>query len=130
MEDLWSRIVVDLGGRLDGPFWFRVLVQPAVASLLALRDGRADWRAGSVPFALALATSRGARAALLLDAWRGAGKVFCVAAALDVAYQWLVFRFVYAGEVLLVATLLAVLPYVVVRGLANRFFRRCSRRVG
>jgi hypothetical protein len=37
---------------------------------------------------------------------------------------------VYPGEVLLVATLLAMFPYVIVRGLANRFFRRHSMRVG
>jgi hypothetical protein len=53
-----------------------------------------------------------------------------VAAVLDIAYQWIVFRFVYPGEVLLVASILALLPYVVVRGLSNRLFRQRSRPVG
>ena len=130
MEDLWSRIVLDLAGRLDGPLWFRVVMQPSIACVLAIRDGLADARAGRSPFALALATSRGQRAALARDAWGGAGKVFCVAAVLDVAYQWIVFRFVYPGEVLLVASTLALLPYVLVRGLSNRVFRRRPGPVG
>lgn len=130
MEDLWSRIVVDLAGRLDGPLWFRLVMQPSIACVLAIRDGLADARARRSPFALSLATSRGQRAVLARDAWRGVGKVFCVAAALDVAYQWIVFRFVYPGEVLLVASSLALLPYVLVRGLANRLARRRSWRVG
>ena len=39
MEDLWSRIVVDLAGRLDGPLWFRLLMQPSIACVLALVRG-------------------------------------------------------------------------------------------
>lgn len=130
MDDLWSRILVDLVGRIDGPLWLRVVMQPSIACALAICDGIADARAGRSPFALALATSPGQRAVLAREAWGGVGKVFCMAAALDVAYQWIVFRFVYPGEVLLVASILAMLPYVLVRGLTNRVSRRRPGRVG
>jgi hypothetical protein len=47
-------------------------------------------------------------------------KVFVVAVLIDIAYQWIVFRWVYPLEALVVAFLLACVPYLLVRGPANR----------
>ena len=55
--------------------------------------------------------------------WKDVGKVFLLAIVLDVVYQFIVARFVYPGEALLVALLLAIVPYLVVRGLATRIAR-------
>jgi hypothetical protein len=50
--------------------------------------------------------------------------VFVLALVLDVVYQVLVLHWVYPGELLVVATLLALVPYLIVRGPANRIAAR------
>ena len=57
---------------------------------------------------------------MLRNLWRIAGKVFLVAVVLDVIYQIVVFRWVYPVETLIVATILALVPCMVVRGVGNR----------
>ena len=47
-------------------------------------------------------------------------KVFAVAVALDAICQLIVFSWLYPSEALLVATVLAILPNLVVRGPVNR----------
>ena len=39
---------------------------------------------------------------------------------IDAVYQLMVFRWIYPGELLLVPFLLACVPYLLIRGLANR----------
>jgi len=52
-----------------------------------------------------------------------------VALAIDVIYQLVVLRWIYPGETLLVAFLLACVPYLLIRGPVNRI-ARMPRRVG
>ena len=47
---------------------------------------------------------------------KDAGRVFLMAIVLDTAYQLMVFRWVYPGQLLIVAVVCAVVPYVLVRG--------------
>ena len=56
----------------------------------------------------------------------GVGNVFLVALALDSIYQVMVHSGIYALELLLTATILALVPYVIVRGLVTRLARRRS----
>ena len=51
-----------------------------------------------------------------------------VACVLDVVYQLLVLRWVYPVQTVIVATVLAILPYMVFRGLANRLGRRIGAK--
>ncbi len=123
MEDLWARIVTDLAGRLDGPLSLRFLLQPTVASILAIRDGLRDGRERRPPYLTGLFTAQGSRAAWLHEGWKSVGKVFVLAALLDLAYQLLVFGFVYPVETLMVASALALLPYLLLRGPVARAVR-------
>jgi hypothetical protein len=52
--------------------------------------------------------------------WHIAGKVFLVAVVLDVIYQIIVLHWVYPIETLIVATVLALIPCMIVRGVGNR----------
>jgi hypothetical protein len=61
------------------------------------------------------------------DAWKSISKVFIIAVLLDVVYQIIVVRWVYPFETVLVAILLAIVPYILVRGPVNRL-RRDSQR--
>lgn len=127
MEDMWIRFLEDMLGRVTGPMKFRLLLQPMMASIFAVMSGLRDARAGNPPYFWALLSDSGHRRDMLRDGWKSVGKVFVFALVLDVVYQLVVLRFVYPGEAILVALVLAIVPYLVVRGLVTRMapaFRR------
>ena len=105
---------------------FRLILQPAVAILLALRAGMNDARDGRPPFLWAVLSDRSRRRELMTQGWKDVGKVFLVALLLDSIYQVLVHSGIYALELLLTATVLALVPYGIVRGLVTRLARRRS----
>lgn len=123
MQELWQRFVEDFVLRLDGPLHFRFIVQPLMAVIFAVLDGVKDARAGKPAYFWALATHPEHRLELLRDGWKHFGKIFLLAIVLDVIYQLKVHGTIYPGEMLLVALLLAVVPYVLLRGPANRVAR-------
>ena len=46
MGHVFGNYISDFIGRFDGPLHFRLIVQPLVATLLAVRDGSRDAREG------------------------------------------------------------------------------------
>jgi hypothetical protein len=127
MEDMLSRLWEHLGGRVGGPLTLRLILQPLVATFLAVRAGLEDGRAGRPPYGWAVATDPEHRRELLREGWKAVGKVFVLAVVLDSVYQLIVFRWIYPFETLLVAFLLACVPYLLVRGPAGRLSRWLSR---
>ena len=123
MEDTLTRLFNDVVGRLEGPLHFRFFLQPAMAILLAIRDGLRDAREGRPAYFWSLFTEPAVRRDLLRDGWKSISKVFIIAVVLDVIYQIIVLRWFYAFETLLVAVLLALVPYLLVRGPVNRIKR-------
>ena len=124
MDDIWVRIVENMTDRVSGPLQFRLLLQPVMAAIFAIRSGLLDARTGKPPYFWALASSPEHRADMLKDGWKSVGKVFVLALALDVVYQVIVQRFVYPGEAIVVAFVLAILPYLILRGLVTRVARK------
>ncbi|HTF70325.1 MAG TPA: hypothetical protein VK638_47380 [Edaphobacter sp.] len=124
MDDLITRVSEDLIARITGPMKFRLLLQPAMAIFLAIRGGLKDAREGKPPYFWAIFTDPGERRAMLENGWKSVGKVFILAIVLDVVYQIIVRRWVYPGETVLVAIILAILPYLLIRGPVNRIARR------
>lgn len=120
MEHVFHRMGDDFLGRVGGPLTFRLVLQPMIAAILAIRSGLRDAREGHTPFAWALAAEPAQRRDLLRQLWTDAGKVFLLATILDVIYQLLVIHWVYPGETLIVASVLALVPYLIVRGFTNR----------
>lgn len=123
MEDLFTRAWDHILGRLGGPLSFRFLIQPAVSALIGIIAGVRDAQAGRPAYFLAIFADAAHRSERLRECWGAVWKVFVVAVILDVAYEVLVFKTVYPGETLIVAIVLAVIPYVIVRGPANRLAR-------
>jgi hypothetical protein len=119
MEEAIVRGWIDLLRRLDGPLHLRFVLQPAVAILLALRAGLRDARAGEAPFLVALWRGE-RRRERLREAWADVGRVFLVAVAVDATYQLWIQRGIYLLEMVVTATLLALVPYALVRGPARR----------
>ena len=120
MTDLLERIGSDLDQRTTGPLHFRMLLQPAMAILFAALDGWKDARAGRPPYFWSLLSSPAERSAMIRDGWHSIGKVFLLAVVLDAVYQFMVQRFIYVGELAIVAVLLAIAPYLILRGLVTR----------
>jgi hypothetical protein len=124
VEDILSRFVGDLIGRLSGPLTLRLFLQPAVATFFAVRDGLKDAREGRPPHFWRMVTGPAdARRRRAKDTWTAVLKVFVMAVLLDCVYQVLVFRWVYPVEAMFTATILAILPYVLMRGVFNRLAR-------
>jgi hypothetical protein len=119
MEEILARGFRNLLGRLDGPMHIRLIVQPAVAILLGLRAGLRDARAGQPPF-LAILCHPEHRRERLRQAWRDIRSVFVAAAVIDAVYQTWVHHAIFFLELLVTATLLALVPYAFVRGAARR----------
>ena len=114
--------------RSGGPMHLRFILQPATASLLAIRAGWQDARAGRPAFLWTVFTDPSARGELLRAGWKDIGKVFVIACVLDAIYQFIVFKHVSAIGMLFTGTLLALAPYAVLRGPAGRIARFTSRR--
>jgi hypothetical protein len=124
MDDIWIRVVENLQDRVTGPMKFRLLLQPVMAVIFAVLSGLKDARAGKPPYFWALITEPSHRKEMVRDGWKSVGKVFVLALVLDVIYQIIVQRFVYPGEAIVVALALAIVPYLIVRGLVTRIARR------
>jgi hypothetical protein len=127
MKDLLARVWMNLGDRVGGAMTFRIILQPTMAALLALRAGMKDAREGRPPYLWTVLTDPKQRADLLREGWKAIARVFLLAVVMDVIYQWIVFTWIYPGELLLVAILLAVVPYVLIRGPVNRIARQWRR---
>ena len=123
MDDTWVRFANDMVARISGPMTFRLVLQPAMAAFFAIRSGLADARNGRPPYFWALVSGRAPREAMLEDGWKSIGRVFMLAVVLDIVYQLYVLRFVYPIEAITVAVILAIVPYLVVRGLVTRLAR-------
>jgi len=103
---------------------FRLLLQPAMAAFFAVRSGLLDARMGKPPYFWSLVTDPAHRTDMLKDGWKSVSKVFLIALLLDVIYQVMVLKFVYPGEAIFVAFVLAILPYLILRGLVTRIARK------
>jgi hypothetical protein len=127
MADVWTRIVENIWERVGGPMSFRFILQPAVAAIFAIVAGLQDARLGRSPYLWAILTEPANRASLISEGWKRIGKIFIVAVVLDLIYQIVVLE-VYPGEAIIVAVLLAIIPYVILRGVATRVIGHTDRR--
>lgn len=127
MDDIWMRTVEHLTDRVSGPMKFRLILQPVMATIFAIKSGLNDAKIGKPPYFWALLTDPSHRRDMLKDGWKSVGKVFVLALVLDVVYQIIVLHFVYPGEALIVAFLLAIVPYLLLRGLVTRLARKVYR---
>jgi hypothetical protein len=128
MEEFFTRVLTGLSDRVGGPMTFRIILQPLMAGLLALRAGLRDAREGRPPYFWTILTDPTQRVALVREGWKAVARVFVLAIVMDVIYQWIVRRWIYPGETLIVAVILAVVPYLLLRGPINRLARRLRRQ--
>ncbi len=118
-------LIVDaFAERFAGPLKFRLVLQPLMATFLAVRHGLKDAKTGQAPYFWSMFTSANHRRALLADGWKDVGKLFTLAVVLDAVYQFLVMRWIYPLDAIGVAGVLAFVPYLILRGLVTRLAKR------
>ena len=133
MDTIWELFAQgfdDLLGRAGGPLRFRLVFMPTVVVFLAIRAHLKDVRAGKSVLVGSFFTSPAERRRLLRSALKDVGKVFIVACVLDTTYQILVLRSFHPVQMLIVAVVCAVVPYVLVRGPVTRLAHVYLRRRG
>lgn len=115
-----SEFLVDLPKRLFGPGRFRFVLQPTVAIVLGILAGRADARAGRVPYLYGLLLGGEERAHLVRSALGHVANLLLMGILVDSVCQWLILGASYPGAALVVGPVLIAAPYSVARALANR----------
>ena len=128
MEDLFPRIMEDLVGRVTGPMKFRLILQPVMAAFFAIRSGLKDAKESKPPYFWAMFSNPDSRRDMIRDGWKSVGRVFILAILLDAVYQFIVFRWFYPLEALLVGVILALVPYLLIRGSVNRVVKGISKK--
>ncbi len=98
----------------------RLVIQPLMAAVFAVRDGLKDAREKRPPYFWAVFFLPEQRLEMLRDGWKSVGKIFIIAIIIDLVEQAIDFRWFYPGEALLVAFFLACIPYLLIRGTVNR----------
>jgi hypothetical protein len=135
---LWHGVTPDTIGRmwrqlLERPsarMWFRFILQPTMAVIAAVHDGLRDVRAGRSPYVRAILRKPEKRAERLREGLNATARIILLGLAMDTLYQILVLGSFYPNEAVVVALLLAFLPYVILRGLVARLHphRRARRQ--
>ena len=123
MGNFFANYLSDYIARLDGPLHFRFIMQPLMAILLAVRDGTRDAGEGRSAYLWTLLSDPAQRRYLLADGWKGISRIFILAYLLDVIYTVIEWHRLKPLESLLTAVILAVIPYVLLRGPINRLVR-------
>ena len=125
--DFFTQVWEMLIGRASGPLTVRLILQPTVATVLAVRAGLRDAREDRPPYLWAVFSNPAHRGDLLRQGWKDVGKVFILAVVLDVIYELIVYRWIYPVQALLVAAVLAIVPYLLIRGPCARLVRGFRR---
>ncbi len=127
MGELFARMCREIAARPSGPMAFRFYLQPAMAILAAVHGGLKDAREGAPAYFWSLFVDRQNRRARLREGFRAVRNVFVLAILMDLVYQAFVIKAFRPVEALDVAILLAILPYLCVRGPVNRVARLFRR---
>jgi len=128
IHDVLSRIWDDLVARPGGPMSFRFVLQPVMATVMAIRDGIKDAHTGRSPYFWTVLFDRGERNARLREGLSATARIIVLGLAMDAIYQFKVLGTFYPGEALIIALALAFVPYLLVRGPVARLVRWRQRR--
>ena len=103
---------------------FRFILQPLMAALVAFRDGFKDARTGRLPFLWTVATRPRERVGRLEEGLNATARIVLLGIGVDAVYQVIVLKRFYPNEAVVVALLLAFIPYLILRGPAARIGRQ------
>ncbi|WP_246179976.1 hypothetical protein [Microvirga thermotolerans] len=128
--EVLGRIWRNIAERPSGPLTFRFVLQPTMAAIVAFRDGTTDARLNRSPYLWTLLTDRNGSAERLREGVIATARIILLGFVMDGIYQAFVLDAFFPAETVLVAILLAFLPYLLLRGpfcrLAGWWLRRRS----
>jgi hypothetical protein len=119
IERLWHQLI----DRPSGPMSFRFILQPSMAAIAAVHDGIRDGSAGRPPFLWTIASNPQERTERLHEGLTATARIILLGLAMDAIYQVLVFQRFYPVEAVIIAVLLAFVPYLLIRGPITRIAR-------
>ncbi len=122
--EVLARVWHNMLDRPGGPFVFRFVLQPIMATMAALRDGIHDARTGHTPFLWTVLSDPAQRRGRLDEALIATSRIVLLGLAMDTVYQVIEFETFHPAEAVIIALLLGFLPYVVLRGMVTRIARR------
>ncbi|WP_291153784.1 hypothetical protein [Hyphomicrobium sp.] len=125
--EVHQRFWADIFGRTDGPMTFRFFLQPTMAAIAAVHDGLRDARSGHKAFFWTALWDPSQPAGRLREGLTATARIMLLGIAMDVLYQHQVFDRFYPAEAVMIAILLAVVPYFIVRWLVELVARRKLR---
>jgi hypothetical protein len=126
--NILQTIVERVIARMTGPLSMRFMLQPLVAILLGIRDGRLDAKAGNRPFVMEVIFHPVDRKKALQSALKSLLTPIVLGSVLDAVAQYLLFHQVRPFWAVVVGTLILGLPYSASRGLTNRIVTGMRKR--
>ena len=120
MDEVIQKTVEGIVARLAGPMSFRFMLQPTIAVLLGIRDGRLDAKALTPPFIFDLVFKPADREKAIKSGLRTLLTPMIVGTVLDAVAQYLIFGRVRILPAMLVGMFVMGFPYSLARGISNR----------
>jgi hypothetical protein len=119
LERIWRNMI----DRTGGPMTFRFFLQPIMATIAAVYDGVKDARAGRSYYLWTILTDPAKRGGRLHEGLISTARVILLGLCMDVIYQLIEFETFHPAEAVIIALLLAFVPYVLLRGPVARIAR-------
>jgi len=111
-----ERVWRNMAARPGGPMTFRFVLQPTMAAIAALRDGIRDARTGRWPYLWTLVNDPARRMGRLNEGLISTARIILLGLVMDAIYQVAELNIFHPGEAVVVALVLAFLPYLILRG--------------
>lgn len=127
ITDMIARGWENFLARPRGALNLRFIIQPTLASIIALRAGLKDAKAGRPAYLWAVFTNSDYRKIFLHGGLKDLRIPILVGTTLDVIYQIIIHRWIYPLELIFTVMLLVLVPYLILRGPVNRIARMFSR---
>lgn len=114
--EVHHRIWRDILDRPGGPMTFRFILQPCMAAIAAMHDGVQDARLGRAPYFWTVLHDPAERRGRLREGLFSTARIILLGLGMDAIYQYRVLNTFFPGEAVLIALLLAFVPYLILRG--------------
>lgn len=118
-ERFWRNLLDRPSRRMS----FRFILQPSMAAIAAIRDGVKDLRIGRSLCVGTVLRKPQERVARLRGGLNATARIILLGLVMDVLYQVTELKMFYPAEALIIALLLAFVPYLLIRGLVARIAR-------
>lgn len=118
-----GRIWQNMLDRPAGPMTFRFILQPIMVAIAALCDGVKDARTGRSYYVWTILRSPEKRAGRLREGLISTARIILLGLCMDTIYQVIVFDTFHPAEAVIIALLLAFVPYLLLRDPVARVAR-------